>query len=86
MFYTLKSLLLTPITINGVTFKRTNVSGDYGGMEGGAIATEHCTMRKNELFSLTTQLWYLKYKGEVFDTDKESEIFNQVLSTFKFIN
>jgi len=79
------NLSLTPIVINGTTFKRFDVSGDFVGTETGAFAIEYCTMRGSEPFRIITQLGYWKYKGEPVNKEKESEIFTQVLSTLKFL-
>ena len=80
-----KNPSLPPITINGITFKRFDVSGDFVGIENGAFATEYCAMRGNKPFRIITQLGYKKYVGSPFDKEKESEIFTQVLSTLKFL-
>jgi len=84
-YYMNPNFSLTPIVINGTTFKRFDVSGDFVGTETGAFAIEYCTMRGSEPFRLITQLGYWIYKGEPFNKEKESEIFTQVLSTLKFL-
>jgi len=74
-----------PFVINGVNFNRTDVSGNYVGMETGSIAMEYCTMKDNVLFRLITLLLFSKYEHPPFDETKELEIVNQMLSTFRFL-
>jgi len=79
--------LISPsVMIGGMSFKKYDVSGAHGGTETRAIATEYCTMKDNKPFRLTTELEYFEYSEKpFFDIEKESEIFTQVLSTFKFL-
>ena len=74
-----------PSIINGIKFDTRDASGDFGGMETGTIAKEYCTMRGNKQFILTSKLTSFKYGEPTFDGKKESEIFTQMLSTFRFL-
>ena len=67
-------------------FKKSDVSGEYGGTQSASIAIKYCTVKENKVFELTTQLPYTRYNDLQFDIDEESDIFNQMISTFKFID
>jgi cell division protein FtsL len=74
------------VIINGITFNKRDASGEFGGTEGAAIATEYCTMKNNLAFKLVFTLDYNRYSQlSDFDQKKEFLIFNQMLSTFRFI-
>ena len=74
------------IVVNGINFSKTDASGGYGGTQSASIATEYCVMKGNEAFKLVSELHYNRYSQlPKFETTKESEIFNQILSTFEFL-
>lgn len=73
------------ITINGIKFAKNDVSNDFSGTQGASVAIEYCAMKGNKAFKLVSQLNYDRYSQlSKFDAEKESEIFNQILSTFRF--
>jgi len=74
------------LVVNGIKFIKSDVSGDFAGMQGRAVATEYCTMKGDLAFKLTFRLGYNQYSQlPDFDQEKESVILNQMLSTFKFL-
>ena len=74
------------IGINGISFVVSDVSNDFAGTQGRAIAREYCAMKDNMAFKLTFTLHYNRFSQlPDFDQEKESVIFNQMLSTFRFI-
>jgi len=70
------------VRVAGISFIEGPCDDAYAGMETFGIAEEYY----NKDFSLTTVIYVKKYIGEPIDEDKESEIFNQVLSTFRILN
>lgn len=74
------------VKINGIDFKKSDISNAFGGTESAAVATEYCVMRENKAIKLISELSYVRYsKLPDFDSKKESKIFEQTISTFKFI-
>ena len=74
------------IVVNEITFIKSDVSSEFAGMEGAAIATEYCVMKANLAFKLIFTLGYRRHSQLAdFDQEKESIIFNQMLSTFRFV-
>ena len=74
------------IIINGIDFNKNDISGQFGGTQSAAVAIEYCTMKGNKAFKLVTQLGYSRYSQlPNFDVEKESEVFEKMLSTFRFL-
>lgn len=74
------------VKINGIDFQKANVSGAYGGMESAAVAIEYCVVRENKAFEITSELRYDRHSDlPQFNIDEETKVFNQMLSTFKFL-
>lgn len=74
------------VVINGISFVVSDVSNDFAGTQGRAIAREYCAMKDSMVFKLTSTLHYNQFSQlPDFDQERESIIFNKMLSTFRFI-
>jgi uncharacterized protein YxeA len=72
---------------NGVIFNKNDISGEFGGTQNAATATEYCVKREDLVFKLRFILGYNRYSQlPKFDQEEESIIFDQALSTFKFLD
>jgi len=75
------------VVINGITFKKADVSGAFGGTMTSSIATEYCTMNNGKTYIITYILTSNKNKKISllrFNPKKESETLDKIISTFKF--
>ena len=74
------------IVINEIDFNKNDISNEFIGTQNSSVATEYCTMKGNKAFKIVTELRYNRYSQlPDFDTEKESEVFYKMLSTFRFI-
>ncbi len=71
------------VVINGINFYKTDsiVSGDLGS----ALEQKYCAVRDNKVYELNIDLGYRFGELPNFNIERESKIFNQMLSTFRFI-
>jgi uncharacterized protein (TIGR02145 family) len=70
------------VRVAGISFIEGSCGDAYAGMETVGVGEEYY----NKDFNLTTVIYVKKYIGEPIDKDKESEIFDQVLSTFRILD
>ncbi|PIR72356.1 MAG: hypothetical protein COU42_01690 [Candidatus Nealsonbacteria bacterium CG10_big_fil_rev_8_21_14_0_10_36_24] len=76
----------TSVVINGITFKKGDVSGAFGGMQGSSRAIEYCAMNNSKTFIITSQLSSVRNSSlPNYNENEESKVFDQMLSTFRFI-
>ena len=81
-FYNYKT---SDVVINGINFKKGDVSGAFGGMQSASNATEYCVMNGDKSFRLISLLTFQRYsKLPTFNVDDETKVLNQIISTFKF--
>ena len=75
------------VIINGIDFNKNDISSQFGGTQSASVAIEYCTIKGNKAFKLVTELRYSRYSQlSDFSIEKESEVFDQILSTFRFID
>ncbi|MDD4082104.1 MAG: hypothetical protein PHD05_01825 [Sphaerochaetaceae bacterium] len=53
----------TQVEINGINFAKTDVSGDYGGMQSAAVAEAFCTVNNNVRYRLVPRIQFSRYTG-----------------------
>lgn len=74
------------IVTNGISFSKNNISDQFGGTQVASVAIEYCTMKGNKAFKIVYELAYSRYSElPNFSIEKESEVFERMLSTFRFL-
>lgn len=74
----------TRVSINGIDFTKTDVSGDYGGMESASIAQSYCTMNAGIKYNIVARISYNRYKGPSPDKGIYFPQFDQWISALDF--
>ena len=74
------------VVINGINFRKGDVSGAFGGMQSASSAIQYCVMKGDKSFRLISVLTYQRdSKLSTVNINDEAEVLNQIISTFKFI-
>ncbi len=70
-----------------VEFHKT--TAEDGGMSAWSLLLCYSTIKKDKRFELVNRLQYTKHRvvpGRDFDQEKEDEVFNRILATFRFLD